>query len=73
MTQKGADLTKSPSREWRLLKPPPRAKLAISALFGQIEPKKIYFSCKPSRMPIIAFWGLEMSKKGVSIAFFGRR
>ena len=37
--------------------------------FGQIESKKIDFSYKPMRMPIIAFWGLEMVKKGVSIAF----
>ena len=32
-------------------------------------PKKFDFSYKPMRMPIIVFWGLEMMKKGVSIAF----
>ena len=45
--------------------------MAISALFdGPIEPKKFDFSYKPMRMPIIAFWGLEMAKKEVSIEFW---
>ena len=34
---------------------------------GSIELQKIYFSYKPMRMPIIAFRGLEVGKKGVSI------
>ena len=43
--------------------------MAISALFlGPREPKKFDFSYKPMRMPNIAFWGLAMAKKGVSIA-----
>ena len=41
----------------------------FSTFLGPIEPKKFDFSCKPMRMPIIAFWGLEMVIKGVSIEF----
>ena len=33
------------------------------------ELKKIDFSQKPMGVPPIPFWGLEMAKKGVSIAF----
>ena len=31
--------------------------------------KKFDFSQKPMRVPPIPFWGLEIAKKGVSIAF----
>ena len=48
-----------------LLKPHTQTKTVISALLmGPIEPKKFDFSYKPMRMPIIAFWGFEMAKKG---------
>ena len=33
------------------------------------ELKKFDFSQKPMGVPPIPFWGLEMAKKGVSIAF----
>ena len=47
-----------------LLKLPPPEKMAISALFlVQLSPK-IDFFYKLMRMPIIAFKGLEMAKKG---------
>ena len=44
--------------------------MAILAPFSDpIELKKFDFSQKPMGVPPIPFWGLEMAKKGVSIAF----
>ena len=50
-----------------LLRPPPLNKNGnFFTFFGAIEPQKFDFSYKP----IIAFRGLEMAKKGVSIVSF---
>ena len=44
--------------------------MAISALFlVQLSPKFYISAHKPVRMPIIAFWGLEMAQKGVYSIF----
>ena len=45
--------------------------MAIVAPFSvPIEPKKIDFSQKPMGMPLIPFWGLKTSKKGVLYSIF---
>ena len=54
---------------YKLILKPPLNKSNFSTFFGLIEPRKFDFSFKPMRMPIIAIWGLEMAKKGISIAF----
>ena len=51
------------------LSKPPEQYWQFQHFFWSNWALKIDFSCKPIRMPIIAFRGLEMVKKGVSIAF----